>query len=179
MHRNMKTSLPRILFFLSIFMILFLSMSVDEANEIRAFPKTDAVSEKSTQLKTQSHFVKCFSFNALKHGIYAKILVNGNLVKGLYMIDYDYSGNPCKKYPFDGVIKEDIIEIKFRQKNPYEMSLGWGLEGGEKNLRVQLKIIDDRLVHSRAFSSYDREIKKGIESIDFMKEINCKEMLCY
>lgn len=175
----MTTSLPRMLFFLSIFMPLFVSTSPGESNETATFSKTDTLLLKSTQLKSQSNFEKCFGFGSLKHGIYAKISANGNLVKGFYLIDYGYSGNNCIEYPFDGVLKKDVIDIQFMQKNPYEISLGWELEGGENNLKASLKIIDDRLVHSRAFSFYNTEIKKGIESIDFMKEIKCNKIPCY
>src|SRR4030042_1257052 len=152
----MTTSLPRMLFFLSIFMPLFVSTSPGESNETATFSKTDTLLLKSTQLKSQSNFVK-----------------------GFYLIDYGYSGNNCIEYPFNGVLKKDVIDIQFMQKNPYEISLGWELEGGENNLKASLKIIDDRLVHSRAFSFYNTEIKKGIESIDFMKEINCNKIPCY
>ena len=179
MQRNMKASLLRMLFFISILMILLVSPTLGELNGTAIFSKADTSLQKLAALKSQSNFEKCFGFKSLKHGIYAKIAVSGNLVKGSYIIDYDYSGNKCIEYPFDGMIKEDMIDIKFKQKNPYEMSLGWELEGGEKNLKATLKIVKDRLVHSRAFSSYTIEIKKGIESIDFMKEIKCDEIPCH
>jgi hypothetical protein len=178
MNRNIKTSLYLRLFIFSIFMIPFVSPNLGESNETILLIKGDTVLQKSAQLKRQANFEKCFGFKSLKHGIYAKISVNENLVKGSYIIDYGYSGNNCKEYPFNGILKKDGIDIQFKQKNPYEMSLGWELEGGEKNLKAILRIIDDRLVHSRAFSSYATQMKKGIESIDFMKEINCNEISC-
>ena len=172
MYRNMMTSLPRMLFSLSIFMILFGLASPGDSNKTTTFSRTDTFSQKLTQLKSQQNFGKCFGFKSLKHGIYAKFSVNGNLVKGSYIIDYDYSGNKCIEYPFDGMIKEDMIDIKFKQKNPYEMSLGWELEGGEKNLKVRLKIIDDRLVHSRAFSSYSELPRSKLRGIKFSKKLS-------
>jgi hypothetical protein len=122
---------------------------------------------------------RCFSFPSLKHGIYARVSITGATVKGVYIIDYGYSGEDLRVYPFEGTVQGDVIDIRFSRQNPYEMNLGWELEGGEDHREARLKILDGRLVHARAFSRYRAEIKKGIESLDFMNKIPCPEVPRY